>query len=48
MERVDMIIEMDLEKEDMEDVQVEMDFSLSGLTFNISGWKKTLTFEITF
>ena len=33
---------------DLEDIEVEMDFSLSGLTFNISGWKKTLTFEITF
>ena len=33
---------------DLEDIQVEMDFSRSGLTFNISGWKKTLSFEITF
>lgn len=33
---------------DLEDIQVEMDFSLSGLTFSISGWKKTLSFEITF
>ena len=33
---------------DLEDIQVEMDFSRSGLTFNIYGWKKTLTFEITF
>lgn len=33
---------------DLEDIQVEMDFSRSGLTFNISGWKKTLAFEITF
>ena len=33
---------------DLEDIRLEMDFSRSGLTFNISGWKKTLTFEITF
>ena len=33
---------------DLEDIDVEMDFSRSSLTFSISKWKKTLSFEITF
>lgn len=33
---------------DLEDVSVEVDFSLSGLELNISKWKKTLSFDITF
>ena len=33
---------------DLEDIDVEMDFSRSSLTFTISKWKKTLSFEITF
>ena len=33
---------------DLEDIEVEMDFSRSSLTFTISKWKKTLSFEITF
>jgi hypothetical protein len=33
---------------DLEDISLEMDFSRSSLTFTISKWKKTLSFEITF
>lgn len=33
---------------DLEDILVEMDFSRTGVTFNISKWKKTLSFDITF
>lgn len=33
---------------DLEDIDVEMDFSRSSITFTISKWKKTLSFEITF
>lgn len=33
---------------DLEDVSVIVDFSLSGLEVNISNWKKTLSFDITF
>ena len=33
---------------DLEDIDVEMDFSRSSLTVSISKWKKTLSFEITF
>ena len=33
---------------DLEDIDVEMDFSRSSLTFSISKWKKTLSYEITF
>ena len=33
---------------DLEDVNVEMDFSRSSLTVSTSKWKKTLSFEITF
>ena len=33
---------------DLEDIDVEMDFSRSSLTFTVSKWKKTLSFEITF
>ena len=33
---------------DLEDIHVEMDFSLSNLTVSTSKWKKTLSFEITF
>ena len=33
---------------DLEDIDVEMDFSRSSLTFTISKWKKTLSYEITF
>jgi hypothetical protein len=33
---------------DLEDVDVEMDFSRSSLTVGTSKWKKTLSFEITF
>ena len=32
---------------DLEDISLEVDFSLSGVTFTISKWKKTLSFEIT-
>ena len=32
---------------DLEDIDVEMDFSRSSLTVSISKWKKTLSFEIT-
>lgn len=37
----------DWTRPDLEDISVEMDFSLSGLTFTISKWKKTLFFEMT-
>lgn len=33
---------------DLEDINVEMDFSRSSLTFTISKWKKILSYEITF
>ena len=33
---------------DLEDIDVEMDFSRSSLTVSVSKWKKTLSFEITF
>lgn len=33
---------------DLEDICVEMDFSRTGVTFSISKWKKTLSFDITF
>lgn len=33
---------------DLEDIEVEMDFSRSSLTFTVSKWKKTLSYEITF
>ena len=33
---------------DLEDISLEMDFSRSSLTFTISKWKKTLSYEITF
>lgn len=32
---------------DLEDISVEIDFSRSGLSFSISKWKKTLSFEMT-
>lgn len=33
---------------DLEDIEVEMDFSRTSLTFSIAKWKKTLSVEITF
>lgn len=33
---------------DLEDIRVEMDFSRTGVTFTLSQWKKTLSFDITF
>lgn len=33
---------------DLKDISLEMDFSRSSLTFTISKWKKTLSYEITF
>ena len=33
---------------DLEDIDVEMDFSRTSMTFIISKWKKTLSYEITF
>lgn len=38
----------DWNAQDLEDVNVEMDFSRSSLTVSTSKWKKTLSFEITF
>ena len=34
--------------QDLKDISLEMDFSRSSLTFTISKWKKTLSYEITF
>ena len=33
---------------DLEDIDVEVDFSLTGVSFTIDAWKKTLYFEIRF
>lgn len=33
---------------DLEDIFVEMDFSRTGISFSISGWKKTMTYEMIF
>lgn len=33
---------------DLEDIEVEVDFSLTGVSFAIDSWKKTLYFEIRF
>lgn len=33
---------------DLKDIFVEMDFSRTGISFNISGWKKTLSYEMIF
>lgn len=33
---------------DLEDIFVEMDFSRSGISFSISGWKNTLSYEMIF
>ena len=38
----------DWDAADLKDISLEMDFSRSSLTFTISKWKKTLSYEITF
>lgn len=38
----------DWEAPDLEDIDVEVDFSLTGVSFTIDTWKKTLYFEIRF
>ena len=38
----------DWDAPDLEDVEVEVDFSLTGVSFSIDAWKKTLYFEIKF
>ena len=36
----------DWSRPDLEDIEMEIDYSRTGVTFNVSDWKRTISFDV--